>query len=159
MRAKEIITEISRRDFLKGIGATAGLVAIGDVNADERTTALAQDKARAEQLARLRASQKNQQSTHNAEIQQTLYADAVAQKFKPLIMFDPYLVGNYNPAIIIKFRLQPDGTVIDYNILQNSAFDTWDRAVLKAVDKVKIFPKDAQGKVPQQITITFRPKD
>jgi colicin import membrane protein len=182
------LDEISRRDFLRGAGATAGLAAMGSAGvakADDQTNSqLAQDKARAEQLARLRATAQKQQeiaqqqqklnisNTENDGIEKekqphelsrdearkkilsTIYANAIVRN----IVFNPASVGNYSPAVTVGVSLAPDGTIMNYTVLQGSAFPEWDIAVLRGIEKTKVLPKDSDGKVPKQVRFTFRPK-
>ena len=135
----------------------------------ERKAQLAQDKARAEQMARLRAAAGKEGASGgrggvvgdgvggggNAK---PGYADKVRKKILPLIVFNPSMVVG-NPAVDVGVELAPDGTIINRQIIKSSGDAGWDRAVLRALDDAKTLPKDDDGKVPKQIRLTFKPKD
>jgi TonB family protein len=138
------LDEINRRDFLKGAGATAGLAALGTAGV-----------AKAGDIEKEKLP--HEYSAQDAKLK--VYGDLVRNAVVRNIVFNPASVGNYNPAVIVGVSLAPDGTIVNYTVLQGSAFPEWDRAVLRAIEKTKVFPKDAWGQVPRQIKITFRPKE
>lgn len=135
----------------------------------ERKEVLAQDKARADQLARLRSAAGKEGAAGgrggvvgdgvggggNAKAG---YADKVRKKILPLIIFNPSLVAG-NPSTEVAVELAPDGTIISRKVLKSSGDAGWDRAVLKAIDDAETLPKDDDGKVPKQVRLNFKPKD
>jgi TolA protein len=140
------LDEISRRDFLKGAGATAGLAAMGAAKGQE-TPGLYGTVDREEQLARLRATAAAEGG----------WGAKVAQKVKPLIVFNPATVEG-NPAVIIQVDLAPDGKILNITTLKSSGYRSWDAAVLTALDRAESLPKDANGRIPQRtIKLTFKP--
>ena len=135
----------------------------------ERKEAMAQDKARADQLARLRsaAGKEGAAGGRGGVVGDGVggggnakpgYADKVRRKILPLIIFNPSLVAG-NPATEVGVELAPDGTIISKKVLKSSGDAGWDRAVLRAIDDAQTLPKDDDGKVPKQIRLTFKPKD
>jgi colicin import membrane protein len=56
-------------------------------------------------------------------------------------------------------RVAPDGTIQSRKILLSSGNKAWDEAVLRAIDKTEILPKDTDGRVPPVIVLGFRPLD
>jgi colicin import membrane protein len=135
----------------------------------ERKEAMAQDKARADQLARLRsaAGKEGASGGRGGVVGDGVggggnakpgYADKVRRKILPLIIFNPSLVAG-NPATEVGVELAPDGTIISRKVLKSSGDAGWDRAVLRAIDEAQTLPKDDDGKVPKQIRLTFKPKD
>ena len=46
----------------------------------------------------------------------------------------------------------------DQKRIKGSGVKSWDDAVLKAIDKTEVMPRDVDGRVPPVIIITFRPK-
>lgn len=134
------LDEISRRDFLKGAGAAAGLAAMGAAG-----------------VAKADEPLPHELNARDAKLK--VYADVLRAAIIPRIVFNPAKVGNYNPAVVVGVRLYPDGRLMNYTVLQGSAFPEWDTAVLRAIENLKVFPKDAHGQVPKAIKLTFRPKD
>lgn len=135
----------------------------------ERKEALAQQKARSDQLARLRsaAGKEGAAGGRGGVVGDGVggggnakpgYADKVRKKILPLIVFNPSLVVG-NPAVEVGVELAPDGTIMNRKVLKSSGDAAWDRAVLRAIDDAETLPKDDNGKVPKQIRLTFKPKD
>jgi colicin import membrane protein len=44
-------------------------------------------------------------------------------------------------------------------LTQSSGVKSWDDAVLNAIDKTEVLPRDTDGRVPTSLVISFRPKD
>ena len=172
MKIREMLDrldEISRRDFLKGVGATAGLAATGSAFGQS-----AEEKAKADQLARLKAASaaeyaradqlaRFKATSDRPEITSTGpgpgYADKVRQKIKPHIVFDPNSVQG-NPANVVLVDVNPDGTILRRTLITPSGEPSWDRVVLTAIDRAKSLPLGDDGKMPfRQIRLTFKPKD
>jgi colicin import membrane protein len=85
------------------------------------------------------------------------YAGRVRGKVKPNIVFPDILPTN--PATEVEVRTSPDGTIISTRIVQSSGVKSWDEAVLKALEKTEVLPKDTDGRVPSPMIISFRPRD
>ena len=127
----------------------------------------ATEKARADQLARLKAAAGAEGGSGgkvgggvgaggNAP---SGYADKVRRKVKPFIVFNPEVVVG-NPAVVIEIELAPDGAILNRNIATTSGDSNWDRAVLLALDRAQSLPKDDNGLIPmRQLKLTFKPKD
>jgi len=126
----------------------------------------AAEKARADQLARLRAAA-GAEGGSGGQVGSSVgggnappaYADKVRRKIKPLIVFNPEsLTGN--PAVIVLVDLAPDGTILKRSVVTPSGIQGWDQAVLQALDRAETFPKDDNGIIPmRQMRLTFKPKD
>ena len=43
--------------------------------------------------------------------------------------------------------------------MQSSGNKAWDEAVLRAIDKTEVLPKDTDGRVPAVIVLGFKPLD
>jgi colicin import membrane protein len=56
-------------------------------------------------------------------------------------------------------RAAPDGTVISKRLLQSSGSKVWDDAVLRAIERTEVLPRDTDGRAPPQFEIGFRPRD
>lgn len=85
------------------------------------------------------------------------YAGRIIARIKPNIVFPDTINGN--PAARVDVRLGPDGTIVSRKLIQSSGVPEWDDAVLRAIDKTEILPRDTDGTVPPQIEMTFRPRD
>jgi colicin import membrane protein len=127
----------------------------------------AAEKARADQLARLRAAA-GAEGGSGGQVGSSVggggnappaYADKVRRKIKPLIVFNPEsLTGN--PAVVVLVDLAPDGAILKRSVVTSSGIQSWDQAVLQALDRAETFPKDDNGIIPmRQMRLTFKPKD
>ncbi len=85
------------------------------------------------------------------------YAGRIRASIKPNIILLDDIVGN--PVAEVEVRTAPDGTIVNRKLLKTSGEKSWDDAVLKAIDKTAILPKDVDGRVPPVLVISFRPKD
>ncbi|PUE47064.1 protein TolA [Limnohabitans sp. 2KL-1] len=85
------------------------------------------------------------------------YAGRLIGRIKPNITYPGDVVGNVRAEVEV--RVAPDGTIQSRRIVQSSGNKTWDDAVLRAIDKTEILPKDTDGRVPPLIVLGFRPLD
>ena len=53
----------------------------------------------------------------------------------------------------------PDGRITGSKLTKSSGSKVWDDAVLKAIAKTEILPRDVDGRVPPLLLITFRPRE
>jgi len=85
------------------------------------------------------------------------YAGRIRARIKPNITFTEDIAGN--PKAEVEVRTSPDGTILSRKLLSSSGNKSWDEAVLKAIDKTAILPRDEDGRVPPVLEISYRPKD
>jgi len=85
------------------------------------------------------------------------YAGRIRARIKPNIVFPDDLPGN--PTAIVEVRCAPDGTIVSRKLTKSSGTGTWDEAVLRAIDKTEILPRDTDGRVPSPMQLEFRPRD
>lgn len=127
----------------------------------------AAEKARSDQLARLRAAA-GAEGGSGGQVGSGVgaggnappaYADKVRRKIKPLIVFNPESVSG-NPAVVVLVDLAPDGLILKRSVISSSGIGAWDQAILQALDRAETFPKDDNGVIPmRQMKLTFKPKD
>jgi colicin import membrane protein len=85
------------------------------------------------------------------------YAGRIRARIKPNIVFTEDLAGN--PSAEVEVRTSADGTIIARKLIKSSGDKAWDEAVLKAIDKTEMLPRDTDGRVPAELVISFRPKN
>ena len=85
------------------------------------------------------------------------YAGRIRARIKPNITFMDDVTGN--PKAEVEVKTSPDGTILSRKLLSSSGNKAWDDAVLKAIDKTAVLPRDEDGRVPPVLEISFRPKD
>jgi len=85
------------------------------------------------------------------------YGGRIRARVKPNIVFTDDVPGN--PVAEVEVRAAPDGTIVATKIIKSSGVRSWDDAVVKALTKTEVLPRDIDGRVPSPIVISFRPKD
>jgi colicin import membrane protein len=86
------------------------------------------------------------------------YGGRIRARVKPNITFDPSSVSG-NPAAEVEVRCAPDGTIVSRKLVKSSGNSAWDNAVLKAIDKTEILPRDTDGRVHSPLLLVFKPND
>ena len=86
------------------------------------------------------------------------YGGRIRGKIKPNITFDPSSVSG-NPAAEVEVRCAPDGTIVSSKLVKSSGSPAWDNAVLKAIAKTEILPRDTDGRVHSPLLLVFKPND
>lgn len=82
------------------------------------------------------------------------YAGRIRARVKPNIVFMDDVPGN--PSAEVEVRMAPDGTIVSRNITKPSGVKSWDDAVLRALDKTEVLPRDVDGRVHTPLIIEFR---
>jgi colicin import membrane protein len=85
------------------------------------------------------------------------YAGRIKARIKPNIVFGDAVSGN--PLATVEVKLAPDGTIVGKRMVKPSGVQSWDDAVLRAIDKTEVLPRDVDGRVPPSFEIDFRPRD
>jgi colicin import membrane protein len=86
------------------------------------------------------------------------YGGRIRARVKPNITFDPSTVSG-NPAAEVEVRCAPDGTIVSKKLTKSSGNTAWDNAVLKAIDKTEVLPRDTDGRVHSPLLLVFKPND
>lgn len=85
------------------------------------------------------------------------YAGRIKARIMPNIVFGDTIAGN--PQATVEVKAGPDGTIIGKRLLKSSGVPAWDEAVLRAIDKTEVLPRDTDGRVPPTLEISFRPHE
>jgi colicin import membrane protein len=85
------------------------------------------------------------------------YAGRIKARIKPNVTFTDPIEGN--PRAVVEVRLAADGHIISSRIIQSSGVPSWDNAVLRAVEKTEVLPRDTDGRVPERMELAFRPSE
>jgi colicin import membrane protein len=85
------------------------------------------------------------------------YGGRVKARVKPNIVFPDAFEGN--PVAEVEVRCAPDGAILSRKLVKSSKNPGWDEAVLRAIDKTEILPRDVDGRVPASLTLVFSPRD
>jgi colicin import membrane protein len=80
----------------------------------------------------------------------------VIARVRPNIVFTDEISGN--PRAEVEVRTSPDGTIVGKRLVRSSGVKAWDDAVLRALDKTEVLPRDIDGRVPSPVVIGFRPR-
>jgi colicin import membrane protein len=84
------------------------------------------------------------------------YAGRIRARVKPNIVFADDVPGN--PSAEVEVRMAPDGTIVSRHITKPSGVQAWDEAVLRALDKTEVLPRDIDGRVHTPLIIVFTPR-
>lgn len=87
------------------------------------------------------------------------YAGRIAARIKPNIVFTEIDSVSGNPMAEVEVRSTSDGTILSRRLVKSSGVKAFDEAVLRAIDKTEMLPRDVDGKVPTMMTLGFRPRD
>ncbi len=173
-KLKEAKDAQATRDKLAAEKKAAEKLAAEKLAADKKkqatNTKSQESAADAKRLAELRAqnlkrmaglagtgSESSQGSAAQSSGPSAGYAGRIRARIKPNITFTETLSGN--PLADVEVRTSPDGTIISRRIVQSSGVKAWDEAVLSAIDKTEVLPRDVDGRVPTMLIIGFRPRD
>ena len=85
------------------------------------------------------------------------YAGRIMARIKPNIVFGDTPDGN--PMATVEVRLAPDGTIVAKRLVKSSGVKAWDEAVLRAIERTEILPRDIDGRVPPPFQIDGRLRD
>jgi colicin import membrane protein len=85
------------------------------------------------------------------------YGGRIRARVKPNIVFTEDAPGN--PTAEVEVRAAPDGTITSRTLVKPSGNKAWDEAVLKAIDKTEVLPRDTDGRVHSPLTVVFRQRD
>ncbi len=85
------------------------------------------------------------------------YAGLVAARIRPNIVYTGTVSDNR--AAEVEVRAAAGGTIIARRLVKSSGHEDWDAAVLRAIDRTPSLPRDADGRVPSTLIITFRPNE
>lgn len=84
------------------------------------------------------------------------WAGRIRARVRPNIVFSDEIPGN--PTAEVEVRMAPDGTITSKRLVKPSGVRSWDDAVLRALDKTEVLPRDVDGRVHSPVVIEFRPK-
>ena len=82
------------------------------------------------------------------------YAGRIRARVKPNIVFTDDAPGN--PSAEVEVRMAPDGTIVSRKVTKASGNKSWDEAVLRALDKTEVLPRDIDGRVHTPLIIDFK---
>ncbi len=85
------------------------------------------------------------------------YAGRIKARIRPNIVFGDSVAGN--PSAEVEVRVGPDGSILSRRLVKPSGNAEWDKAVLRAIDKTEILPRDVDGRVPPVMSLIFQPRD
>ena len=85
------------------------------------------------------------------------YGGRIRARVRPNIVFTDPVSGN--AVTEVEVRMAPDGTITSRKITKSSGLKAWDDAVLRALDRTEVLPRDVDGRVHSPLLMEFRPRD
>ena len=83
------------------------------------------------------------------------YAGRIRARVKPNIVLTETVPPTLQAEVEV--RLAPDGTIVGKRLVKPSGNKGWDDAVLRAIERTEVLPRDVDGRVHSPITIVFTP--
>jgi colicin import membrane protein len=120
------------------------------------------ERVRKDQLARMQAlagatgAPDAQGRAQHAAGPSATWAGRVQALVRKNITFTEEAPGN--PEATVNIRLAPDGTIVGVQLAKSSGNKAWDEAVVRALEKTGVLPRDVDGRVPAGGALVFRPK-
>lgn len=81
------------------------------------------------------------------------YAGRIKARIVPNIVFTE--TSTNNPTAEVEVRLSPDGRILSSKLLKASGVAAWDEAVLRAIERTEVLPRDLDGRIPPVMVLTF----
>ncbi len=85
------------------------------------------------------------------------YMGRIVARLKPNVTLTESVSGN--PGVEVEIHCAPDGTIIGRRITKSSGSPVWDNAVIRAIDKTSVLPRDTDGRIPSVIVLGWHPDD
>ncbi len=82
------------------------------------------------------------------------YIGRIKGRIRPNVSFPDTIPGN--PKVEVDVRLAPDGRIMSSRIVKGSGVPEWDNAVLRAIERTEVLPRDEYGKVPPALIIGYQ---
>lgn len=82
------------------------------------------------------------------------YLGRIKGRIRPNVSFPDTIPGN--PKVEVDVRLAPDGRIMSSRIVKGSGVPEWDSAVLRAIERTEVLPRDEYGKVPPALIIGYQ---
>ena len=84
-------------------------------------------------------------------------AGRIRAKVKANIIDTSAIQGN--PVAEVEVQCSPDGTITNRRIAKSSGNPAWDETVLRALDKTRSLPREADGRIPAAMILVFSARE
>ncbi|MBI5257966.1 MAG: TonB family protein [Burkholderiales bacterium] len=85
------------------------------------------------------------------------YAGRILARIKPNIVLTAEVPDSAETTVEVKCA--PDGKIIARRILKSTGHALYEEAVLRAIDKAEVLPRDVDGRVPPTLVLAFKRKE
>lgn len=82
------------------------------------------------------------------------YIGRIKGRIRPNVSFPDTIPGN--PKVEVDVRLAPDGRIMSSRVVKGSGVPEWDSAVVRAIERTEVLPRDEYGKVPPALIIEYQ---
>jgi colicin import membrane protein len=83
------------------------------------------------------------------------YAGRIIARVRPNIVLTEVVPNTARAEVEV--RAAPDGTIVGRRLVKPSGSKEWDDAVLRAIDRTEVLPRDVDGRVPSPMLLIFTP--
>ncbi len=128
---------------------------------EEKAAEAQREKLRQQQLQRLNAQLGGNGGGGGSAAQDAAPSAGYAGRIKARVLPNIVLTEEVpaNPTAEVEVTVAADGAIIGRKIVKKSGSKAWDDAVLRALDKTAVLPRDTDGRVPPRMVLAFRPRD
>lgn len=81
------------------------------------------------------------------------YGGRIKARIKPNVIYSGS--GGGNPKVEIEIRVGSDGTIQGSRVTKPSGVPEWDQAILRAIERTAVLPRDVDGTVPPVIQLIY----
>lgn len=85
------------------------------------------------------------------------YAGRILARIKPNIVLTSEVPDS--AEVTVEVKCAPDGKITGRRIVKSTGHALYEEAVLRAIDKAEVLPKDVDGRVPATMTLVFKRKE
>lgn len=85
------------------------------------------------------------------------YAGRILARIKPNIVLTAEVPDSAETTVEVKCA--PDGKIVARRILKSTGHALYEEAVLRAIDKAEVLPRDVDGRVPPTLVLVFKRKE
>lgn len=85
------------------------------------------------------------------------YGGRIMARIKPNIVLTGDVPDSAETTVEVKCA--PDGKILGRRITKSTGNPAWEEAVLRAIDKAEVLPRDVDGRVPATLALVFKRKE
>lgn len=85
------------------------------------------------------------------------YKGRLMARIRPNIVLPGMINGN--PEAVVTVVTDATGRIVSQRLTQSSGVALWDAAVQRAIERTEVLPLDENGRIPNPLELSFKPRD